>query len=516
MYNQTNYYMKKILLLLCAGSLLFSNALYSQGGSFDASFGTNGKVITTVGSNLNDMVLQPDGKIVAIGDIAPAGTNDQFVVARYMPNGSLDTSFGTNGSLKTLYGAKCGAWSVVLQADGKIVVAGYTSVATNNSGHRDAMIVRYNTDGTPDATFGVQGIKILPFTDSGKATTVDIQSDGKIIVGGQLGGKFLVARLLENGDLDVSFNTVGYTTYSKFNGYYEVGAIKVLNDGKVLVAGRGDSIFVVVKYNQDGSSDTSFGNEGFVDPAGITATPAIIYNMLTLSNGDFIVAGGAMYSGKYMGVMVKFNSIGALVTTFANNGVLITDVSAGTSTQAIDVVTFNDKIYAGYSSGPTTNYDFRLSAYSMDGALDTTFGDQGSIQFYFGSATVHDYLHSVVMQPDGKILMGGRSATGGFSLARIASGVLGTHQFSAGANTFGVYPNPVTAQSKLITNLSSGGRYALGVYDIQGKLIADLGETDFTAGATETIIALPVLSQGVYFLTISASGKEVKSLKLVY
>lgn len=509
--------MKRFLLLFSFVGFLSANICYSQPGSFDTTFGVQGKVISNVGFNLRDLAIQTDGKIIAVGNMNPASTSDQFVVARYLANGEIDVTFGTGGSIKTLFGAKCGANSVALQDDGKIVVAGYTSDKTNNSGHRDAMIVRYTTNGQLDASFGNQGIKILSFEDSGKALAVDIQPDGKIVIGGQLGFKYMVARLLENSNLDVSFNTVGYATYQKFSDQYEVGAIKVLNDGKILVAGRGNNKFVIVKYNSNGSLDTSFAVEGVLNPAEISGTDAVIYNMLTFDNGDFIVIGAARYNEKYNGVMAKFNASGNPVTGFGNNGILINDAGTNLGSHGIDVVTFNDKIYAGYSVGPASNYDFKITAYNMNGVVDTAFGTAGSTTFYFGDNMTHDYLETMVMQPDGKIIMGGKGGTGVFSLARLLTdNVMGTNPATLVKNDFLVYPNPVTEHSILFTNLSEAGQFELKLYNIEGKLIANLGLNTFSSGVAETNLALPLLTQGVYFLKISSSGKEIRTLKIVY
>src|SRR5262249_2754285 len=125
-------------------------------GSLDMTFGSSGKVITAFGSSnegVNALVLQPDGKIVAAG-FANGGSDDDFALARFNADGSLDPTFGAAGKVTTLFGSSDDFISaLVLQPDGKIVAAGFTNNGTND----DFALARYNTDGSLDSTFGTGG-----------------------------------------------------------------------------------------------------------------------------------------------------------------------------------------------------------------------------------------------------------------------------------------------------------------------------------------------------------------------
>src|SRR5436190_5296595 len=170
-----------------AATLGFAVVRYNTDGSLDSSFGSGGIVITEVGS-LNygaaSVALQPDGKIVvagkAITDFAFRHTN--FAVARYNPNGSLDTSFGGTGAIVTSIGdSNIAVTSVKIQSDGKIIAAGSSSDPADG----DFVIVRYATDGSLDTSFGGTGIVIIDIGGpNDHAASVAIQPDGKIVVAG--------------------------------------------------------------------------------------------------------------------------------------------------------------------------------------------------------------------------------------------------------------------------------------------------------------------------------------------
>jgi len=167
----------------CCGSNDFALVRYATDGSLDPSFGTGGKVTTDLGAAdlALSMVVQSDGKIVAAG-WSSNGSDEVFALVRYATDGSLDPSFGTGGKVTTDLGAvNDDGESVVVQSDGKIVVAGYSGIGST----RDVALVRYATDGSLDPSFGTGGKVITDIggVDAG-GTEVAVQSDGKIVVAG--------------------------------------------------------------------------------------------------------------------------------------------------------------------------------------------------------------------------------------------------------------------------------------------------------------------------------------------
>jgi uncharacterized delta-60 repeat protein len=185
----------------------FALARFTGRGELDAHFGTGGKVIAPplgYWDQGNAVVLQADGKIVVAG-IARMRGGDQLGLARFLPNGAVDTAFGNNGTVVTNF-AVLSPPAIALQPDGKIVVA------CGLNGPRDFGLGRYETDGTLDTTFGVNGKVRTRLPTGSKATTVLIQTDGKIVAGGSSGGDFALVRYTRDGDLDTSFGRAGVVT----------------------------------------------------------------------------------------------------------------------------------------------------------------------------------------------------------------------------------------------------------------------------------------------------------------
>jgi uncharacterized delta-60 repeat protein len=234
----------------------FSAAAQAAPGDLDLTFASGGKQRTDFGFGSSEAaatVLQPDGKIVAVGGVRGSGVPgdcgpSDFALARYNTDGSLDTSFGGDGRQTTDFGGTDGAKGVALQDDGKIVVVG----GGGGGCFGDFALARYNMDGSLDASFSGDG-KLLA-TDLGQANGVAVQDDGKIVV---VGIGFL-ARYNSDGSLDTSFSGDGKLT-TDFGAY----GVALQGDGKIVAAGSGAGDFAVARYNpSDGSLDTGFSGDG--------------------------------------------------------------------------------------------------------------------------------------------------------------------------------------------------------------------------------------------------------------
>jgi uncharacterized delta-60 repeat protein len=254
----------------------FAVARYNSDGSLDTTFDTDGKLTTQMGSNDDygeDLVLQPDGRIVVAGfSHDNLSSVDNFVLARYSPDGLLDINFGSGGKVTTDFGCSAAAYAIVLQPDGKILAAGHSCGSTGS----DFALARFNSDGSLDATFDIDGIVTTDFSnsqDSGFA--VAVQPDGKIIVAGNsftdpsANIVFALARYNTDGSLDMSFDGDGKVT-TDLGGSRDLGyALALQPDGRIIVAGEhwqdGSNIdFVLARYNPDGSPDAAFGTDGKV------------------------------------------------------------------------------------------------------------------------------------------------------------------------------------------------------------------------------------------------------------
>ncbi|TBX66115.1 hypothetical protein EZL74_11035 [Flavobacterium silvisoli] len=208
--------MKRILQF---GLILAALNTHSQSaGSLDTSFGNAGKVITSINSGADKaygVALQSDGKIVVVGVTTNTATGKDFVCVRYNPNGTLDTSFGTGGIVTTdiQLGSDDVAYSIAIQSDGKIIVAGYS----DDGSQKKAALIRYNTTGSIDTSFGTAGKTLTPFelTQASEIKVIKIHAlTGNIIVGGNTQvttnkAKPVIARYTSSGILDTTFNTTG-------------------------------------------------------------------------------------------------------------------------------------------------------------------------------------------------------------------------------------------------------------------------------------------------------------------
>jgi uncharacterized delta-60 repeat protein len=306
----------------------FALARFNSDGTLDASFGTGGIVTTNFGqvsAQAFSVAVQPDGKIVAAGYGNIDGGED-FALARYNSNGTLDATFGTGGKVSTAFAGPPGqgfsyalAYSVALQRDGKIVAAGEAFI----SGGRDFALARYNTNGTLDATFGTGGMATTDFVSPNDlASSIAVQPDGRIVAAGAAGPflnrrfDFALARYNSNGTLDASFGTGGKAAKTDFAGFDDVpSSIALQGDGKIVVVGRtsvGDNFdFALARYNSNGTLDTSFGTSGRVttDFAGSTQVPT---SVALQADGNIVVAGVADINGQHDFALARY--VGSAVT----------------------------------------------------------------------------------------------------------------------------------------------------------------------------------------------------------
>ena len=328
-----------LTVLLLASSLLLPGELFSQAGSLDLSFGTGGKVLTDFGG-LNEyahsVTVQPDGKIVVAGNRYDGAYTD-FGLVRYNTDGSLDTSFNLTGKVSTSIGSFAdNCKSVAIQSDGKIVAAG----ESHNGAFYDFAVARYKTDGSLDSTFNTNGIVITDIESlDDRGASVAIQADGKIVVAGtssdSMGYYFSVVRYHTNGDLDLTFDGDGKvsTPVGIFSDHAR--AVTIQTDGKIVVAGfsynGADFDFALVRYHTDGSLDTSFDTDGIVTTPISVNTGALGSghdrgtSVALQSDGKILMAG---FLPSNQSALVRYHANGSLDSTFDADGIVTPPVGA--------------------------------------------------------------------------------------------------------------------------------------------------------------------------------------------
>lgn len=397
-------------------------------GDLDTTFGRNGKVKTDFNRH-NDlaygMALQADGKVIVAG-ISFEGNSAQggdFAVARYNTNGTLDTSFGVGGKVTTDFGQTETASSVVVQSDGKIIVAGGTYPIFPSSGGQFAL-VRYNSNGSLDTTFGDNGLVQTTFSTSGcYASALALQADGKIIAAGtnyrdfSSNSDFGLARYNSNGTLDTSFGTSGLVS-TEFDGMLDAASSVLLqSDGKIVAVGSASSSatfydFAVVRYLANGQIDTSFGTAGKVRTDFGGANLDIAYSGAIQPDGKIIAAGTTTdrSGSKTPFGIARYNSNGTLDTTFSSDGRTSVDFG-GFLQAAYEVLVQPDGkiVAAGYPNSEGSDSDFLLTRLNSNGSVDTIFGTAGKVRTSFGD--LNGGANAAVLQPDGKIVASGFQAT---------------------------------------------------------------------------------------------------------
>lgn len=385
---------------------------YNSNGTLDSSFDKDGMVFC-YGMMFNAVAIQSDGKIVAAGYSSP--NTAYFAIARYNSNGTPDNSFDGDGKLTTAIGAGSGViTAIAIQNDGKIIVAGYSN--------SDFALARYNTDGTLDNSFDGDG-KLT--TDLGStiemATSLALQNDGKIVVGGYSSASiyssanvnnFALVRYNTDGTLDNSFDGDGKLVTAVGTSYSEIASIAIQSDGKILAAGYGSvsasSDFALARYNVDGSPDNSFDTDGIVLTHINSSSYDRAKSIVIQNDGKIIVAGYSSIGSNSDFALVRYNTDGTLDTSFDADGRVTTNMNSAHSELTGMVVQNDGKIVAAGSARGNTNRDnFALARYNMDGSLDNSFDGDGKMLTNIGSS--HDLSNAIAVQSDGKIILAGLS-----------------------------------------------------------------------------------------------------------
>ena len=391
---------------------------HAQAGSLDPTFGHHGIFTTTFGTccgGVGSIALQSDGKILVGGQAQI--TRLVGVIFRLNSNGTLDTAFGTGGTVTISLGSiGANVGGLAVQADGKIV-ASVSGVFVSRGD-----VTRLNANGSVDTTFGTNGIASI----SGFAPTgpVVLRPDGKILVAGREFSSGLLARLNSNGQVDISFGSSGVAVLLA-----PASQLVLLSNGQILTSSASAPVQGVTRYNSNGTIDRTFGTLG---QAASTDAPA---TLVVQTNGAIVAAGMSIsgvapptfFTGNPTGFgIMRFNSSGGIDTTFGTKGGVITVFPgmniggiAATALQSNgDIVAAGNAGFAPSNQSQFTS-SFALARYLSGGQLDSTFGSGGRVITTFGSANV-SFIAALAIQADGKIVVAGETgdAVGNIAVAR--------------------------------------------------------------------------------------------------
>ncbi|MGQ2984170.1 T9SS type A sorting domain-containing protein [Flavobacterium sp.] len=518
--------MKKLLLL----SALFSiTHFYAQDGTLDSSFGNGGKVTTNVNGleKAHGVVVQADGKIVIGGYTNNANTGNDFLCIRYNANGTIDTNFGTNGiaTFDLQPGADDMAYSIDIDSSGKLYLAGYSDDGTNKNG----AVIRLNTDGSLDNSFGTGGKVITDFTatvgnnnpvkqDEFKVVKVHFAT-GKIIVAGTgftatNNSVPIMARYNPNGTLDTTFNGDGKkiqlpSPITGWTFHFGIEDIAVKPNGKITAVGwikptTGatfyDADHYEVRINSDGTNDDTFDNDGY-DSDNLATSDDKTYAVILNPDDSFHFGGGHPWNDGMTRMYIGVTSANGASTT---NTTLSFWSNAQPTCYAL-AKDSNGKFITGGTmlDAATGNKSFLLTRVKPDYSIDNTFGTGGYVMTDFDNT--NNDARDMKLQPDGKIILAGFSGNK-VAVARYHSGTLTNGEVAANAS-IKLYPNPASGQITIDLGGEAGpAKYSIN--DINGRTVAN-GQFE---GSSQ--INVEDLENGVYFVNVSASGK-MTNLKFI-
>jgi uncharacterized delta-60 repeat protein len=371
-------------------------------GDLDPDFGVDGKITTPFpgGAYANDVAVQRDQRIVAVGAAAGPSFDGEFAVVRYLTDGTLDPSFDDDGMLTTPIGP-----GGVDEASAVGIVANRKIVAAGTDGREAFAVVRYLSDGSLDPAFGGTGIVRTDLTASSDvAHDLAIQDDGRIIVVGQRGTtpRFTVVRYRRNGSLDAAFagdGTTGLPIAWSF-----ATAVAVQPDGKIVVAGFEPGGLVLARFRRDGALDRTFGRDGVSSgrvwgqfPGAVALQP----------DGKIVTAGDRDI---FAVSIARFGPGGRLDPTFGEDGVVVTKLAPGAEQGLSGLVIRSDgRIVASgdvrpHEYGDTVVQRIVVVRVLDDGILDPTWGGDGKVVTRFpGGADAG----GAAAQADGRIVVVG-------------------------------------------------------------------------------------------------------------
>ncbi|GEP50564.1 hypothetical protein FNO01nite_12360 [Flavobacterium noncentrifugens] len=529
-------------LLLSASAFsqnLIPDLSFGNNGKVQTSFGADNSILSRIAVQPDGKIVACGTYNKEI-DTAPYTVN-QLALTRYNINGTIDLSFGTNGKIILPIGSDDSNEhnDVKILSNGKILVMTNRTVnAAPNQQNTDYVLLRFNADGTPDGGFGTNGMAVADFDRSDFGRDMELQSDGKIVIAGTSftydsnDTDFAVSRYNSDGSKDLIFGVngivrinFGTSTNSATRTYEDANALKIQPDGKIIIAGyTSDGMgperakFALARLNADGTLDANFGVNGKAY-TNFTADDEIAESIQLLPNGKIIACGTMYYNNddNEKIVVAKYNANGTLDATFANGGKLITE----TNNQTPENYAFGSHLTGdgkflivggGFNNGILNAFLLQINA---DGSQDAAFGNNG---FYWIDPQEMAAAKDIIITNDGKITLGGVTVTSDgptgeqFVLWRFIQQTLVQQDFSKTA--FTVSPNPFENIVNVDFKMDQEEFLSFELIDQTGRKIQQLFSGHFSIGQNSKQLQMPQLPKGAYFLNIS--GKQMsKTIKII-
>jgi uncharacterized delta-60 repeat protein len=348
----------------------FLVARYLADGTLDPDFGAAGVVVTPMGLGAaNDrataMLIQPDGRIVAVGETFASGAF-RVAVVRYHPDGALDSSFGGTGRVLTDPGGSVRVRAVTRQADGKILVAG---AIHKSATVWDIFVGRYYANGARDLDFGASGVFTAGISGQQEAVGVALTATGRMVVAAgdpQVGSSFLLARLYADGELDWTFGSFGLVHTPLSTELTVARAMAVQPDGKIVVAADANGGYAVLaRYHPNGTLDSGFDGDGLLT---LQLSPNDVYvgDVVVQPNGKIVLAGSADFGG----ALIRIDAGGT-----PDTGLVLTPLGPeGGGFSGVALQADGKIVAAGSANIAYADYDLAVARYWGD-VVDLIFTD---------------------------------------------------------------------------------------------------------------------------------------------
>lgn len=505
--------MKKALFYLLLLGCILPTRAFTQTSFLDTTFADNGSAIISLNVNGNycrlyHAGLQSDGKIIAVGSSAANG-GERAIAVRLNTDGSPDTSFGNGGEWLSEDQYFLIANEVLIQPDDKIVITGRGAGYTK--------IVRLDPDGVYDNSFGTNGQSNLNiWVVSGQSVMIDmeLQPDGKILVSGYKNPESAIIRLNEDGTLDSSFGVSGkaFVKPSLFGpGSSSVYGLKIglSADNSILVAGvynhpSKPSPGFVIRFDSAGQIDASFGENGIAEFYHLAQQVA---DLFVLPNDEILVLCDIQDSITFRPkvTLTKWLPDGQIDSSFANHGYAQLSLGNEGNFCSNGFLQPDGKVVV-FGIWETSGLNPTISRFNADGSIDTSLGDGGVV-----AAQGFESFEDGFVQPDGKIVSVSSYRISdeleyGNIRRYLASNTVGVIESASAISSASLFPNPVTEHSLSIAyELPEASKVKIDLIGLKGEILQTLVNADRTVGKNEELLKLPEnLENGTYFVNIQS------------
>lgn len=500
---------------------LYGTACFAQEGQLDQSFGTDGMAVLSIDTLtlfVSDMVVQGDGKILTTGRCFTEQGWDIYVI-RSLPDGELDPAFGSLGVVRTDLGSYWDqAFAITTQPDGRIIVAAESS---SNGLHSTVTLVRYLPDGSLDESFGNLGVATASSDSYGHPFDLVVKDSGEVLVVGTAAYYDVIAlyQFTASGIPDSTFQSDGMMTISPFWGNRMANAVRVQNDTKIVLActygAPGSFDVAVIRLLADGSYDTAFGNGGI---AVLSLTPGdeTIGGMGVQSDGSIVIVGTTQNVPNYDMFAARFTPSGALDEGFGTGGIVVVSTSLGSDGANDLVIQPDDAVLISGRSGHVGGMGAAVAVVRLtpDGSLDPVFGDGGIVRTPIPDAP-QPAGYAVDLQPDGRVIVAAGGTLKPVLLRYLAGAFVGVNESPILLDRVEAFPNPISDRVTVTFDLNTPEMVSFEIVDGAGRLVLP-GAYDqwLPVGNHRVDLDLGHLASGIHLIKLS-TGSKTRSLKVV-